>query len=43
MVDDLLGQGVPPAEMAQKESELRQSGELSEPPAGNKPKPADGR
>lgn len=43
LVDDLLGQDVPPAEMEQKEEELRQSGELSEPPAGNKAKPAKGR
>ena len=43
MVDDLLEQGVPPAEMEQKEQELRQSGELREPPAGNKAKPAQGR
>jgi hypothetical protein len=43
MVDDLLEQGVPPAEMAQKEEEMRQSGELSEPRAGNKAKPANGR
>ena len=43
MVDDLLEQGVPPAEMAHKEEELRQSGQLSEPPAGNKAKPAHGR
>jgi hypothetical protein len=39
MVDDLLEQGVPPAEMEQKEEELRQSGALSEPPAGNKATP----
>jgi hypothetical protein len=43
MVDDLLEQGVPPADMAQKEEELRQSGKLSEPPAGNKANPAKGR
>jgi hypothetical protein len=43
MVDDLLEQGVPPAEMEQKEQELRQSGELREPPAGNKATPAQGR
>ena len=43
MVDDLLEQGVPPADLAQKEEELRQSGEMSEPPAGNKAKPANGR
>jgi hypothetical protein len=43
MIDDLLEQGVPPAEMEQQEEELRQSGELSEPPAGNKAKPANGR
>ncbi len=43
LVDDLLEQGVPPAEMPQKEEELRRSGELSEPAAGNKAKPASGR
>ena len=40
IVDDLLEQGVPPADMEQKEQELRQSGALHEPPAGNKAKPA---
>ena len=40
IVDDLLEQGVPPADMEQKEEELRQSGALHEPPAGNKAKPA---
>jgi hypothetical protein len=40
IVDDLLEQGVPPAELEQKEEELRQSGALHEPPAGNKAKPA---
>jgi hypothetical protein len=39
IVDELLEQGVPPADMEQKEEELRQSGALSEPPAGNKAKP----
>ena len=39
MVDDLLEQGVPPAMMERKEEELRQSGKLSEPAAGNKAKP----
>ena len=43
IVDDLLEQGVPPAEMEQKEDELRQSGALPEPPAGNRPKPAKDR
>ena len=41
IVDDLLEQGVPPADMEQKEQELRQSGALHEPPAGNKAQPAD--
>ncbi len=40
IVDDLLAQGVPPADMAQKEEELREAGALHEPPAGNKAKPA---
>jgi hypothetical protein len=39
IVDELLEQGVPPVAMEQKEEELRQSGALSEPPAGNKAKP----
>ncbi len=43
MVDDLLEQGVPPAEMEQKEEELRRSGKLREPPAGNKPKSVSDR
>ena len=43
IVDDLLEQGVPPADMEQKEEELRQSGALHEPPAGNKAKPAKDR
>jgi hypothetical protein len=43
MVDDLLKQGVPPAEMEQKEDELRRSGALSEPRAGNKPEPVKDR
>ncbi len=41
MVDDLLEQGVPPADMERKEEELRQSGALNEPRAGNKAKPVD--
>jgi hypothetical protein len=40
LVDELLEDGVPPAEMAAKEDELRQSGLLSEPSAGNKAKPS---
>ena len=43
IVDELLEQGVPPADMEQKEEELRQSGALHEPPAGNKAKPAKDR
>jgi hypothetical protein len=43
IVDDLLEQGVPPGDMEQKEEELRQSGALHEPPAGNKAKPAEDR
>ena len=43
IVDDLLEQGVPPAEIEQKEEELRRSGVLHEPPAGNKAKPAKDR
>jgi hypothetical protein len=43
IVDDLLEQGVPPSDMEQKEEELRRSGALDEPPAGNKPKPAKDR
>ncbi len=39
IVDDLLAQGVPPADMEQKEEELRETGALPEPPAGNKAKP----
>ena len=38
IVDDLLAQGVPPADMEQKEEELRETGALHEPPAGNKAK-----
>ena len=37
VVDELLEEGVPPGELEQKEQELRQSGGLSEPPAGNRP------
>ncbi len=40
LVDDLLEQGVPPTDMEQKEEELRRSGALHEPPAGNKATPA---
>ena len=43
IVDELLEQGVPPADMEQKEEELRQSGALHEPPAGNKAKPPKDR
>ena len=43
MVDDLLPQGVPPADMEQKEEELREARALSEPPAGNKAKPVKER
>ena len=39
MVDQLLEQGVSPAELEHKEDELRQTGALIEPPAGNKAKP----
>ena len=44
IVDDLLAQGVPPADMEQKEEELRETGALpSRPPATrrNQPKTAD--
>jgi hypothetical protein len=37
MVDELMGEGVPAADMPEKERELRRSGGLSEPRAGNKP------
>ncbi len=40
IVDDLLAQGVPPADMERKEEELRETGALREPRAGNKAKPA---
>jgi hypothetical protein len=43
IVDDLLEQGAPPAEIEQKEQELRRSGALHEPPAGNKAQPAKDR
>ena len=43
IVDDLLARGVPPADMEQQEEELRETGALSEPPAGNKAKPAKNR
>jgi hypothetical protein len=39
MVDGLLAQGVPPADLEQKEEELREAGALTEPPAGSKAKP----
>ena len=42
MVDELLEQGVSPAELEGKEDELRQSGAIKEPRAGNKAKPAEG-
>jgi hypothetical protein len=41
MVDELLRQGVPPADLEHKEDELRRSGAIAEPPAGNKPKPVN--
>jgi hypothetical protein len=37
MVDELMGEGVSATEMPEKEDEFRQSGDLLEPRAGNKP------
>lgn len=41
LVDTLLAEGVPPAEMERKEDQLRQAGVLSEPPPANKAEPVN--
>ena len=41
MVDELLEQGVSPSELEGKEDELRQSGAIIEPRAGNKARPVE--
>ena len=41
LVDELLQEGVAPADLERKEEDLRRSGAIAEPPAGNKPKPVN--